>query len=102
MDRAKLLKQIKSVIAVKGPTQPTIVTASRILELIEQELEVRPFTSSNFITRLESRAGKDSAQVSIEYKIGKASGISEKLRNLGYQVQEDSGLITATIKKDKI
>jgi len=99
MDRAKLLTQIKSIIATRGPTQPTIVTASQVLELMEQELQAQPFVASSFITNIQKTTSKDNLQLRMSYKIGEVTGMSEKLRMQGFEVQEASGIIVATINK---
>lgn len=44
MKRSKAIKKIKSIIATRGPTQPTIDTAEQVLDMLENELGMLPPT----------------------------------------------------------
>jgi hypothetical protein len=37
MKRSEMIKKIKSIIATRGPTQPTIDTAQQVLDMLEEE-----------------------------------------------------------------
>ncbi len=42
MRRSEAIKKIKSIIATRGPTQPTIDTAEQVLDMLEQEVGMLP------------------------------------------------------------